>query len=167
MKSENSELAADLSKFKPGLIFDADGVCLFGKHQDEMSAWRSKRRWVEVLHDYFLLELERDYDIEVISDLHTMTFAVSCTFSSACGRYAFWRLINHQAPEAEKKLGGLSHQPAASQIIGETPKANSARTASGSTKIENETWIVAPIGEATDRNNDSAQILKRLLKIFQ
>ena len=160
MKSENSELAADLSKFKPGLIFDADGVCLFGKHQDEMSAWRSKRRWVEVLHDYFLLELERDYDIEVISDLDTMTFAVSCTFSSACGRYAFWRLINHQAPEAEKKLGGLSNQPTASQIIGEQPKSKTD-------KIENETWIVAPIGEATERNNDSAQILKRLLKIFQ
>ncbi|MCB0360906.1 MAG: hypothetical protein KDD44_14760, partial [Bdellovibrionales bacterium] len=27
-----------------------------------------------------------------------------CFFISACGRYAFWRLINDQAPEAEDKL---------------------------------------------------------------
>jgi hypothetical protein len=105
MISEPIETTIDLSKFKPGLIFDADGVCLFGKYHDELSAWRGKNKWIEVLHDYFLLEPERDYEMKVISDLETGTFCLSCNFESACGRYTFWRLINHQAPEAERNLG--------------------------------------------------------------
>lgn len=156
MKSEMSELAADLSKFRPGLIFDADGVSLFGKFHDEMSAWRAKKRWVEVLHDYFLLEVERDYEISVVSDLDTFTFCVSCSFGSACGRYAFWRLINHQAPEAEKKLGGTINQGDPSQVLGSAMKSK-----------EEDTWVVAPLGEASDKNREAAQIIRKLLNIFK
>lgn len=156
MKTEITELATDLSKFKPGLIFDADGVSLFGKFHDEMSAWRAKKRWTEVLHDYFLLEVERDYEIQVLSDLNTLTFCVSCSFASACGRYAFWRLINHQAPEAEKKLGGTINQAQPSQVLG-----------SGVRGKENDTWIVAPLGEASEKNKEAAQIIRKLLNIFK
>lgn len=89
---------------KPGLIFDADTVTLIGKFTDEFSAHRGRKQWGEVLAHYFLLERSRDYDVEVGAIEGTDYFFLRCTFSSACGRYAFWRLVNHQALEAEEKL---------------------------------------------------------------
>jgi hypothetical protein len=150
----NVEKVIDFSQYKNGLIFDADGVNLFGKYQDEMSAWRAKKEWIDVLHDYFLLEPERDYEINVISNLSNMTFCLKSNFTSACGRYAFWRLINHQAPEAEKKLGGT---------IGS--KVNVKVKKDSNTGDEN--WIINPITEASNSNKESAQILKKILRIFQ
>jgi len=157
MKPETQEIAINLSKFKPGLIFDADGVCLFGKYHDELSAWRAKKKWVEVLHDYFLLENNRDYEINVVSEIGTFTFCLSCSFSSACGRYAFWRLINHQAPEAERKLGGTITYPLSSIEHEDFPEG-----ANG-----NETWILSALNESAEKNSETAKILRRLLKIFQ
>lgn len=156
MNLESAESNVDLSKFKPGLIFDADGVCLFGKYHDELSAWRAKNKWIEVLHDYFLLESERDYEIKVVSDLTSLTFCLSCSFSSACGRYAFWRLINHQAPEAERKLGGTIGLTIESQIHSEFSEID-----------EDETWILTPLNESVQKNSESSQILKRILSIFK
>ena len=156
MISEISESTIDLTKYKPGLIFDADGVCLFGKYHDEISAWRGKRKWIEVLHEYFLLEPERDYMMSVISDLETQTFCLSCSFESACGRYTFWRLINHQAPEAEKKLGGTIGQSIESQFCPELTEP-----------AENETWILTPLEDSISNNSESSQLLKRILKIFK
>lgn len=89
---------------KPGLIFDADTVTLIGKFTDEFSAHRGKKQWMEVLAHYFLLERKRDYETEVGQIEGTEFFFLRCTFESACGRYAFWRLVNHQAQEAEQKL---------------------------------------------------------------
>jgi hypothetical protein len=153
--SENMETALDLSKFKPGLIFDADGVCLFGKYHDEMSAWRAKKKWIEVLHDYFLLDSERDYEIKIISDLETRTFCLSCNFESACGRYTFWRLINHQAPEAERKLGGTIGQTIESQFHSTLPDIE-----------EDETWILSPIEECAENNVETGKLLNRIFRLF-
>ncbi|HMO18003.1 MAG TPA: hypothetical protein PKA63_11880 [Oligoflexia bacterium] len=157
MKPESQEIAINLSKFKPGLIFDADGVCLFGKYHDELSAWRAKKQWINVLHDYFLLEIERDYEIGVVSEIGTLTFCLSCSFKSACGRYAFWRLINHQAPEAEKKLGGTISYPLSSIDHCDFPDE----------KMGNETWILSALNESAEKNTETAKILRRLLKMFQ
>jgi len=150
----SSEKSIDFTQYKNGLIFDADGVNLFGKYQDEMSAWRGKKEWIEVLHDYFLLEPQRDYEINVISNLNNLTFCLKCNFTSACGRYAFWRLINHQAAEAEKKLGG--------NIGTKVSVKTNKDSATGE-----ESWIINPITEASNSNRESAQILKKILKIFQ
>ncbi len=144
----------DLSQFKMGLIFDADNVSLFGKYEDELSAWRAKETWKEVLHDYFLLEPERDYEITIVSDLTTLTFCIKTEFSSACGRYAFWRLINHQAPEAEKKLGGSVASQNEFGLDLDNPK-------------QNESWVINPLNEASNKNRESAKLLRKLLKIFQ
>jgi len=89
---------------KPGLIFDADTVTLLGKFTDEFSAHRGKKVWMDVLAHHFLLERARDYDTEVGAIEGSEYFYLRCTFQSACGRYAFWRLVNHQALEAEEKL---------------------------------------------------------------
>lgn len=151
MHSANEE-KIDLRQFKSGLIFDAEGVTLFGKYDNELAAWRAKKEWIQVLHDYFLLEPTRDYDIEVVTDLESLVFCLKSSFNSACGRYAFWRLINHQAPEAEKKLGGT---------INENSSATEELSLSG-----NESWIVNPLIEGAQKNKESAQILKKILKIF-
>jgi len=89
---------------KPGLIFDADSVTLIGKFTDEFSAHRAKKQWMEALAHHFLLEKNRDYQTEIGIIEATPHYYLRCTFESACGRYAFWRLVNHQAAEAEKKL---------------------------------------------------------------
>ena len=154
MGKSTSESEIDLSQFKNGLIFDAEGVNLFGKYNDEMSAWRAKKEWISVLHDFFLLEPERDYEISVVSKLTSLTFCLKCNFSSACGRYAFWRLINHQAPEAEKKLGG--------NIGTVSPESDS-----NDNYNSDENWIINPLGEAATKNRETAQILRKILKIFQ
>ena len=86
------------------LIYDTDAISLIGRFSDELSAYRSRRKWVEILSNYFLLEPERDFESKIISSETSDGFLLHCNFTSACGRYAFWRLINHQAPEAEEKL---------------------------------------------------------------
>ena len=83
--------------------YDADNICLLGSFSDEISAYRTRREWMKILADYFLLEKDRDYSLDV--EIDETDFRIKCNFSSACGRYAFWRLINHQAPEAERLLG--------------------------------------------------------------
>jgi len=93
------------------LIYDTDAISLIGRFTDELSAYRSRRNWIEVLSNHFLLESERDFELKIIASDTSGSFLLSCSFISACGRYAFWRLINHQAPEAEEKMADQSAQP--------------------------------------------------------
>ncbi len=149
----------DISKHKPGLIYDADGVTLLGKYTDELSAHRAKRGWAEVLGSYFLLEDERDYDMWVTSNLDDNYFVLSCCFVSACGRYAFWRLINHQAPEAEERLGGTGTQTAAKRFL-------------SSMRVEEEedrksTWVFNSIDEQLEENEYTASLINKIMKLFQ
>jgi hypothetical protein len=90
-----------------GLTFDADCATMIAVFTDELGAYRARKNWQKVFHDYFLLESDRDYDCDItLPEENSRFYILSCSFSSACGRYAFWRLINHQSPEAEKKLSG-------------------------------------------------------------
>lgn len=106
MSVDINSLRLEVSCDKLGLIFDADGVALFGRYADEMAAFRARKQWMEIFSNYFLLERERDYEIAISHSDSNAQFLLGCSFSSSCGRYAFWRLINHQAPEAEQKLCG-------------------------------------------------------------
>lgn len=96
-------------KERRGLIFDAEGVNLTGQFTDQLSVYRARKMWVQTLNNYFLLEQERDYEMEIAEGAEAGTWKLNCVFLSACGRYAFWRLINHQAPEAELRLSGASY----------------------------------------------------------
>lgn len=87
------------------LVYNTDSLSLVGKLGDELSAYRTKRQWLEVLANYFLLEPNRDFALKISASENSDEFTLECSFSSACGRYAFWRLINQQAPEAEERLG--------------------------------------------------------------
>ena len=98
----NQSTEADHSK--PGLIFDADAVSLTGQFTDELSAYRARRAWSEIFGGSFLLEHGRDYEMKVRPSENGPYYVLCTVFHSACGRYAFWRLVNHQTPEAEAKL---------------------------------------------------------------
>ncbi len=134
----------DIGKHKTGLIFDADAVTLLGKYSDELSAHRAKKKWIEVFNTYFLLDSERDYEMQVHSSLSDMSFVIHCSFTSACGRYAFWRLINHQAPEAEAKLGLYT--------VGEDRKPS---------------WAMNTLEDQLQKNEETKGLLNRIIKLFQ
>jgi hypothetical protein len=100
---DTTPVATELEQQKPGLVFDADNIALVGKFTDEISAYRARRSWIDVTKNYFLLESKRDFEMTIRYSEDGL-YVVSCAFHSACGRYAFWRLVNRQAPEAEAKL---------------------------------------------------------------
>jgi hypothetical protein len=95
-----------------GVCFDPTNATLCGFYADEISAHRAKRLWGNTLELHFLLDTNIDFDVKVkrtISDPSedsdntdgTLKFQLTCSFKTACARYAFWRLTNHQAPEAQ------------------------------------------------------------------
>lgn len=86
---------------EPGVCFDPESTTLTGVYTDEISAHRAKRLWIDTLEVNFLLDLEHDFVIKLVPDLEAHQFMLTCRFSSACARYAFWRLTNNQAPEAQ------------------------------------------------------------------
>jgi len=94
------ELTREIA-FPGDVRFDPDRVILQGQYRDQLSAYRAKKNWVETLTANFLLEEGHDYELSVDSRVADGLFILHCGFTSACGRYAFWRLTNEQAPEAQ------------------------------------------------------------------
>jgi hypothetical protein len=84
-----------------GLWYDAERLILEGAYLDEITAYRARRRWIQTFETNFLLEGEHDFRLKVVFEDESGRFFVRCTFMTACGRYAFWRLTHHQAPEVQ------------------------------------------------------------------
>ena len=84
-----------------GVSFDSDEISLKAVYADQVSAYRARRVWMDTLEESFLLEAGHDFDTKITSSLAEQRYSLSCNFLSACGRYAFWRLTNNQAPEAQ------------------------------------------------------------------
>ena len=84
-----------------GVTFDPEEISLHGCYRDEISAHRAKKLWIETLETNFILDNEYDFfmDVQELGDGHG--FLLSCEFQTASARYAFWRLTNNQAPEAQ------------------------------------------------------------------
>ena len=157
MSVETEAISNGFADCRPGLIYDADSVTLVGKFGDELSAYRAKRKWLEILSAYFLLEPERDYDVWVTANIDTSSYLLGCTFVSACGRYAFWRLINHQAPEAETRLGeGISSNPAR-RLLSRTKDGEEKRSA----------WVFSALNHQIDENEDTKGLINRIMRLFQ
>jgi hypothetical protein len=87
-----------------GLWYDAERLILEGIYLDEVSAYRAKKSWIKSFELNFLLEEIHDFKVKVGFDPESARYHVQCTFTSACGRYAFWRLTHHQAPEVQFAL---------------------------------------------------------------
>ncbi len=84
-----------------GLWYDSDRLTLSGVYLDEITAYRARKRWIEALEINFLLEERHDFAIKVRAAHGGKLYKVRCDFQTACGRYAFWRLTHHQAPEVQ------------------------------------------------------------------
>ncbi len=98
---------------KLGLWYDPDKLVVEGVYHDEVSAYRARRRWIEALEHNFLLEEDHDFHLKVRKSRGGKLFRVRCDFLTACGRYAFWRLTHHQAPEVQliMETAHLPHSP--------------------------------------------------------
>lgn len=94
------ELTREIS-FPGNILFDSNRLQLLGNYADQLSAYRAKKVWKQTLETCFLLDRDQDFVLVMRSDLGSGSFILSCEFVSACARYAFWRLTNHQAPEAQ------------------------------------------------------------------
>jgi hypothetical protein len=81
--------------------FDPQYSLLQATYQDELSLYRAKRTWCKTLQSSFLLEPQYDFQLRHCSSITEQIFSLQCEFTTACGRYAFWRLTNEQAPEAQ------------------------------------------------------------------
>lgn len=95
-----------------GVLFNPDNVTLQGIYSDQLSAYRAKRVWADILEANFLLEREHDFSLTVVSCIPESRFLLTCEFSTACGRYAFWRLTNSQSPESQYLIE-TAHIPSA------------------------------------------------------
>ena len=151
-----AQSSVDLSRYTRGLIYDADSVTLIGKYSDELSTHRAKKNWVELFSSYFLLEPERDYTIRVDTSISKNHYVLSCIFTSACGRYAFWRLVNQQAPDAEKQLGRTI------VMNGKMQRADHIRT-----EDECTVWICGALDEQIRQTRETQNLLDRIIKLFQ
>jgi hypothetical protein len=96
-----------------GLWYDADRLVLEGIYLDEITAYRARKRWIKTLESNFLLEEQHDFRIKVSLAPDSGRYQVRCDFTSACGRYAFWRLTHHQAPDVQCLLE-TAHLPSMS-----------------------------------------------------
>ncbi len=99
--SNNIQVIELTKEIQNGVRFDSEAVTLFGIYKDELSLFRAKKSWTEILESNFLLEPSYDYTLNKIARLSENSFILQCSFLTACGRYAFWRLTNDQAPEAQ------------------------------------------------------------------
>ena len=81
--------------------FDAETASFDGIYGDELSVFRARKIWKQTLESNFLLEEKSDFTLKIVTNLREGRFMLKCDFLTACGRYAFWRVTNHQAPEAQ------------------------------------------------------------------
>jgi hypothetical protein len=101
--------AADVP-FRGEVYFDPDLLLLEGRYSDELCAHRARREWMSVFSANFLLEPEHDFMMSVGGEVDDGGYALRCSFVSACGRYAFWRLTHGQAQDAQALLE-RAHMP--------------------------------------------------------
>ena len=108
----NSTIARDSIEIEGGLTYNADQVAIEGVYSDELSQHRAKRAWCTILETDFLLIPGTDFQFQIQNSVEKKEFQIACSFKSACGRYAFWRLINEQAPEVQFLLetAHMSHR---------------------------------------------------------
>jgi hypothetical protein len=84
-----------------GLWYDSDRLVIEGVYCDEVTAYRARKRWIEAFRIHFLLDEGLDFSLKVRLLRSGKYFKVRCSFLTACGRYAFWRLTHHQALDVQ------------------------------------------------------------------
>ena len=92
---------AEVAPTVPSICFDPERILLEGIYSDQLSAYRARRHWVEAFETHFFLDTDNDFKMSVDPGLTPGSYRLRCEFTSACGRYAFWRLTHNQAPEVQ------------------------------------------------------------------
>ena len=151
---ETAESSTPYWQYKESLIYDAEQAKLLARYGNQMAAYRARKEWSVILDAFFLLEAERDFSLELRENAASREYMLECNFVSACGRYAFWRLINQQAPEAEKKLRAALKTRGTRRLL---PKSRGSKT---------ESAIFQSIEHQTSRNQETIGLLERLKLLF-
>lgn len=112
--SEALDLTVDNAE-RSAVSFDPAGIVLKGRYFDELSAYRARKIWAETLEANFLLDRDHDFSLAIIHDSIRDLFELHCNFHTACARYAFWRLTNNQAPEAQYQIE-TAHIPVSERL---------------------------------------------------
>lgn len=131
------------------VLFDSEKVTLEGVYTDEISAYRAKRIWTDVFETNFLLDSGDDFAFSTEKEPSDHKFMLICNFRSACGRYAFWRLVNNQAPECQYLIE-TAHIPDGSAHHYELLRAPDLK----------------PAGETADDGRAPSRIVKLLKALF-
>ena len=144
-----------------GVCYNPDTISLQGVYLDELSLFRAKKQWSDTLSTSFLLDLGRDFDFNIVRDYEGGKFVLGCQFMTACGRYAFWRLTNDQAPEAQYEVE-TAHIP-------DSPSHHDQFVSAPDMKSIHDSPLVTT-GLGQDDNNTFSQwlheIVKRIAKSF-
>ena len=92
---------------KPRLKHTEDLSVLSSTFETEFSAFSARRLWINLFLKYFSLEKDKDYNLCVNNEHidNTEIFELNCEFISPNGKYAFWKLLNKKAIQAEIELG--------------------------------------------------------------
>ena len=141
------------------VTFDSTTAVLEGLYGDELSAHRVKRSWIETLEHNFLLDDQHDFEILITGEIEKGEYQVECSFLTACGRYAFWRLTNNQAPEAQYTIE-TAHIPNAESLYSKMLQAPDLSKKSATEIFELDEGFPAVTSERTS----TFHWLKSLLK---
>ena len=92
---------------KPQFKHTEDLSALSSTFDTEFTAFSVRRLWINLFQKYFSLEKDIDYNLHVNKedDGGDEKYNLNCEFTSPNGKYAFWKLINKKAIQAEIELG--------------------------------------------------------------
>ncbi|HMO01419.1 MAG TPA: hypothetical protein PKD37_04670 [Oligoflexia bacterium] len=91
------------------IYFSKENLTIFAKYQDEISAYRARRKWLKTLDEYFFLDDASDFILQQARSSGEDEYYLICQFVSPAARYAFFRLVNLQALEAQYQLETAHH----------------------------------------------------------
>lgn len=100
MSSTNNSRAVEQS---PRLTFSQNEMSLSMQFVDEISAYRARRKWIELLKVQLLVDHEEDFQISIKKESDSI-WNMHCEFTSSCGRYAFWRIMNKKDSKITNEL---------------------------------------------------------------
>lgn len=149
----------DIQHNDNGVCFDPENTVLKGYYCDEISAYRARKLWVEALEYNFLLEYGQDFHISIEGDAEIELFVLNCEFLTACARYAFWRITNHQAPEVQYVIE-TAHIPLCESRHEDILRAPDLRP------IKEEPAVINSLAKTELTNKQTESIFRKILALF-
>ena len=125
-----------------------------GEYSNEIYLFRAKKLWKMALQDTFLLENATDFKFQVRKNSKMNVYMLTCTFMSACGRYAFWRINNNQNPEV-KYIIESAHLPQTADNYDELLNKGPNFIVSHNSDI---------LCDIEDKANNISEVLKNIVK---